>query len=509
MQDKLKFPVYPVFVGAVPALAVYSANIALLPLSQLWVPLLVGVGITTLLTLAVYPIFRNWDRAAILSSVLFIAFCGFANATTPLIGVEGPAPVYVFYGVAVAVAGFCAVRFIRPSVFPNLFFFLLVAILSGNTVGKILLQHQFRQTFAHSNPVKPLVNLPDIYYIILDGYGRSDVFREKYGFDDSPFVTGLKDSGFYVAADARSNYCQTEISLASSLNFDHIPTLLPAISPTDNSRQPLDELIRHSHIQAELKSLGYESIAITTGFPPIDFPESEQNFRVIGGLNLLESSIIQLTPLGKVDGVMASLFVKRKTWILEAFQSLTLMAGHSSRPRFVVVHILAPHPPFVFRADGTLSQRTQHFGYQDGSDYMEQGGTVADYVSGYSGQATFVGAKTLAAVRETLAKSKDAIVIVQGDHGPKAHLNQNDIKKTDLDECFPILNALHLPDSMKASLYPGITPVNTFRVVLNGLAGETLPMLPDGSFYSGFSQPYTFTDVTAKLRPRTPATSLQ
>jgi hypothetical protein len=37
---------------------------------------------------------------------------------------------------------------------------------------------------------------PDIYYIILDGYARSDVMRELFGFDNSAFLDRLEAKGF-------------------------------------------------------------------------------------------------------------------------------------------------------------------------------------------------------------------------------------------------------------------------------------------------------------------------
>ncbi|NLW85787.1 MAG: hypothetical protein GXY38_02835, partial [Planctomycetes bacterium] len=48
--------------------------------------------------------------------------------------------------------------------------------------------------------------LPDIYFIVLDGYGRSDVLKERFGFDNSAFLAELADRGFGVYQNARSNY---------------------------------------------------------------------------------------------------------------------------------------------------------------------------------------------------------------------------------------------------------------------------------------------------------------
>src|SRR5207244_7041298 len=68
-------------------------------------------------------------------------------------------------------------------------------------------------------------NKPDIYYIILDGYGRQDVLKDLYGFDNSDFIQFLQSRGFYVADQARANYCSTVPSLASSLNRTYLTGL--------------------------------------------------------------------------------------------------------------------------------------------------------------------------------------------------------------------------------------------------------------------------------------------
>lgn len=64
-------------------------------------------------------------------------------------------------------------------------------------------------------------NRPDIYYIIVDGYGREDVLRETYGIDNSEFLGFLKENGFHVIDQAHSNYTQTVYSLSSSLNLNY------------------------------------------------------------------------------------------------------------------------------------------------------------------------------------------------------------------------------------------------------------------------------------------------
>jgi hypothetical protein len=55
-----------------------------------------------------------------------------------------------------------------------------------------------------------------------------------------------------------------------------------------------------------------------------------------------------------------------------------------------------------------------------------------------------------------------------------------------------ILNAYYLPGHAD-QLYTSISPVNTFRVVLNSYFGTNFPLLEDVSYYSSLSCHYDFT----------------
>ena len=58
-------------------------------------------------------------------------------------------------------------------------------------------------------------NLPNIFYIIVDGYAGEEILRDIYGLDIADFLSFLHHEGFYVASKSRSNYSQTHLSLVS------------------------------------------------------------------------------------------------------------------------------------------------------------------------------------------------------------------------------------------------------------------------------------------------------
>ena len=79
--------------------------------------------------------------------------------------------------------------------------------------------------------------------------------------------------------------------------------------------------------------------------------------------------------------------------------------------------------------------------------------------------------------------------------------NYRAIEESKIDERMGILNAYYFPDQDYSKLYKGITPVNTFRIILNKYFGTDLDLLEDRSYFSLLSKPYELVDVTEQIRP--------
>ncbi len=66
---------------------------------------------------------------------------------------------------------------------------------------------------------------PDIYYLIFDGFGGSEILTDIFDTDILEFIDQLEERGFYVAAGSKPNYSQTICSLPSSLNITYLDEL--------------------------------------------------------------------------------------------------------------------------------------------------------------------------------------------------------------------------------------------------------------------------------------------
>jgi hypothetical protein len=365
--------------------------------------------------------------------------------------------------------------------------------------------------------------LPDIYYIILDGYGRADALAEFYGYDNRQMIDYLERRGFYVAHASYANYNQTFLSLPSSLNMEHIMPLLGVEPGDDYNYAEHIRLIRDSALREVLEELGYETVTFNSGFALTRIENSDHYLTPRGeagqaptitslslfgaevGLNRFEALLVETTlfqPLFRTllhETGEPPEFQEHRQRIQFIFEQLPAFAAQEG-PYFVFAHVIAPHPPFVFKADGSPRPNILPFSYSDANHWVWSKGTRSEYVEGYREQLIYINSLLIEAIQEILAESdRPPVIIVQGDHGPGAYFAWESLENTQLEERMGILNAYYFPGGDRGLLYPTITPVNSFRVLLNRYFGFDLPLLEDRSYFSPWSEPYDFVDITGLL----------
>lgn len=313
-----------------------------------------------------------------------------------------------------------------------------------------------------------LSSLPDIYYIILDEYGSESFLRDSYSFDNSEFVGWLEDRGFHVVEDSRSNYNHTELSLASSLNLKYINYLAEELGERSRYMSPLWKMIEDNSLMRFLKSRGYRFAFFGTGFSVTRFNRFADVSRTESWLRgEFVTTLLRSTALRCFNPSYTS-----RESILETFDEIPEAREKVEGPLFLFAHVLPPHPPYFFDRDG---------------EPLEQGD---DMKAMYLEQLRFVNRKVKEMIERVLAVSeRPPVIVVQGDHGP--FLDENDPVYYASEN----LNALLVPGS-EGLFYSGMTPVNSFRLILDELFGTGFGRLPDKVYVSRHQTPYTFREVT-------------
>ena len=358
---------------------------------------------------------------------------------------------------------------------------------------------------------------PDIYYIILDGYGRSDVMLARHGMDNRGFLRDLQASGFYVADQSSANFMFTALSLASSLNMRFIPDLgIPL--PFGSYPAVFAEPIQHSLVRYELEKLGYETVALETGWLPTEVEDADHYLRAVspddrrfhqgGRLNAFETllanssgGLVVLDALGteRLSGWFrfraAEPHDVLRTIVLGSFENLEASVELPS-PKFVFAHIVSPHGPYLFGADG-------EYLYPEGQFTLLDDAPAAASASEsvlYRDQARYITLRIAATVDYILENSKEPpIIILQADHGPGIGPGWRLPDGDTLWQRLAILNAYYLPYGCDRHLYPTITPVNTFRVVLACYFGLDYPLLEDKTFFSYWPRDYAYAFIEVEV----------
>ena len=362
-------------------------------------------------------------------------------------------------------------------------------------------------------------NARDIYYIIVDGYGREDILKDIYGFDNSEFIRFLDEEGFYVAEESRSNYIQTALSLASSLNMEYVNYLTDILGEESIDREPLNHLIQDNRVMHYLDQQGYNLVAFDSGHEATSlrdvdiFLSGEEHSAFLpdwltaNRIKPFEELLLETTAVvgildrvHRAEDIFFANVVERQYeaqrdrtfFILESLRGLHEREG----PTFVFAHIVAPHPPFVFGPEGEARNPDAPFTYHDGSDYLEAVGTREEYIQGYKDQLVFLNKQLGRTIDDILENSdRQPIIILQADHGPGAYLNWQSLSETNTDERTSILNAYYWPEVDDEYLYPSISPVNSFRVLLNAYFQENYELHDDRTYFSPSNRPYSFTEV--------------
>lgn len=345
-------------------------------------------------------------------------------------------------------------------------------------------------------------NKPDIYYIILDGYGSAEMLEALHGYDNSEFINALEERGFVVADESRSNYTRTILSLSSSLNMQYLDTVSREMG---NSFLwwPLMGTMSQNQVRKFLDTQGYQSISVANGWDFTSIAVADtllKPFPVF--LNKFEELYFQSTNLSMLEflnriGVSTPSYDTHRQTVLFAFEQLAKPPTDLTSPKFVFIHIISPHAPFIFDENGSPLTPDYPFTFSDDRYFLSP---PAKYRTGYLAQLTYINRKTIETIDAILENSQQPpIIILQGDHGSGVYTDYHSAENSCLYERFSILNAYHLPGVTPEAIPANISPVNTFRLVFNQYFSTNLDYLPNQQFFAPSFEMYQFEDVTAQV----------
>jgi hypothetical protein len=504
-----RFPFYCLFLAVFPVLNYLAVNVSQVPLASTTRLAAASLIFGLLLFGTSILILRDRQKAGLVTSLTLILFYSYGHLYTWLAEQSNPLAHhrYLLPGFALVGALFLLLilRIKRiPAIVPvplNLVTGLLVLLQFIPITAYQVRQARVISEQPSQNINQTSKNRPDVYYIIVDMYARDDLLLEEMAYDNSGFLAQLEQRGFYVASCALSNYTQTELSLASSLNMDYLDAL-GDFQPGSVDRTLADALIQHSRVRAIFEDLGYGIISLSaydplkmidadiyfdTSLAPAPTILKPQLFSAFEAL-FIKTTLLRAyldSPWAKSQPMAIDInypygdHVRQQLYILDTLPIIP----SDPRPKFVFVHIQLPHPPFVFTAEGNI--------VPDPLPFPSAGKNIPreDTIRNYLAQTSYLNTRLIPILDAIVLNSDPApVIILQADHGPYS------LKKPVAN--YPaILNAILLPEANRDALYAELSPVNTFRYLFKYVLGQDFELLPDRSYMSTYADPYSYMEI--------------
>lgn len=484
---KKPWVIHPFLFAIFPILFLFAYNIDEVPPGDIILPLLAAIIATIILVILARLVSGSFVKGGLIASYFLFLFFSFGHVRDMLssIGLNnfviagsffqnqfilGPLWAVLFTGGAILVLR-AKCDFSMSTRFLNIMAIALIALSLVNIAIPTIRTANYGTDKMTEEPAALIAgnpgNLPDIYYIILDGYARQDTLEELFGYDNGEFITYLTGKGFYVATRSRSKVCDTKQSMPLSLNMGYLTS---ERSPENVS---LISLWVDNEVARFLRERGYSYSYIGGNLDLRGMKRYTDNYYAYKSGNILRTTdfaheLIRTTALWPfLRFFRAFLGDHDRQSVLYAFDKLAEIPS-IKEPTFVYAHILCPHFPFVFDRDGNLPEhniiQTKGWVWDPEDDFM---------ANAYLDQLIFATKKVQAVIDEIITASDiPPIIILQSDHGV-GHIVQ--------EHGFRILNAYYLPGKDTRLLYETISPVNSFRIVFNLYFDTDYELLEDVS----------------------------
>lgn len=510
-----KHIILSLLLSSYPVTLLYASNLVNTNLIMYLIPLLVVYSITAIIYIFLFWLSRRFElkNYEITSSILSICFFtyglwhSFFNHNRGLFGFLGGHKFLLLLAFIIVLCVFVFVNRLRPKTNAYKFIIIFLIVLNCTPLVSSLIK-AFNNNRGNEESV--LVHgedmtegsYPNIYYLILDGYGSNYSLNTFLNYDNSGFTKALEELGFRVNSSAYSNYNRTIFSLTSTLNLNFIHNLVESRI----TAQELNTRLCENLVVKILKAHGYAYYMFDSGFGVKDKYSSNEFLIETGNLGFLDkffstsdndviaafidNSILRIFGSNYFMQYAAGNYAYK---ILKVFSVLPDVARVKQR-KFVFAHVICPHPPFLFDEKGNIGIY--------GTDDLTLHGNLNWDSNLYIAQLKFINLKVVDVVKGILANDKeDKIIIIQGDHGSRT-LDQSEVTSMTenwAQEQYGILNAIYISksDLSKEAIYENwkFSTVNTFRLLFNEYFNYNFPVLRDSIYYADFSEPFKFFEI--------------
>ena len=279
-KNSIKFIIiHPILIAIYPVFFVYSQNIHLILIQGIIFPTLIILGITIAIWAVIKSILKNARKSALLTSLYVFLFFSYGHVfnvlesnSTQEYSVLIHAFLLITYAFVVVFTTYSLVKThtklnnittLTNVISITLVSFVLFNIGTSNFENFSDYQDEMYIPITLENDFK---NFPDIYYIVLDEYAPLRTLNVFYNYDNSDFIKFLQEHGFYVTKNSHSNYAETFLATASTLNMKNVNYLSDIVGEESLDQRIPYQMISNNLVMKNFKTMGYKIYNFDSGW---------------------------------------------------------------------------------------------------------------------------------------------------------------------------------------------------------------------------------------------------
>lgn len=303
-------------------------------------------------------------------------------------------------------------------------------------------------------PWDEIKSKPDVYFIILDGYTGFSGLQKHWNFDNSELKKFLKKNGFFIAENGKTIYNVTNYSIASTFNMAELNFEADNLY-AKSSYLSLANIIKKNIVVEFFSEVGYDFINLSF-YDIYDTKKFYQDIYFLKSGNIYQSRTIY----GHLYEIQNEINADMAYINLDIFKRLkTIRSAFNEKPKFIYAHIMMPHPPYYFDAEGNKNDFKVANDPNNKNSYLEQ--------LKYTNHLLM---ETLKSILNPNVNSP--IIVVQGDHGFRRFKEKN---KKDVE--FSVLSCYYFPGKDYSLLTDSLKTINTFRLIFNKYFNQDFQLL--------------------------------
>jgi Sulfatase len=315
---------------------------------------------------------------------------------------------------------------------------------------------------------------PDIYYFILDAYTSTKILQKDFNYSNSLMESDLKNKGFRIIPDSRSNYNYTVFSIGSSLNLNYLEDVDTINRITDRTYLRQLSFIYQTKFISFLSQKNYQ-IFNHSIFDFKSYPSTIHGIDFWGWRNLFDQYNLPLKFINESGYQLPKMIrdisgnekydiskpIPKKYHTETGLEHILSSIKHkSSRPKFVYGHFLTTHSPYYFDSLGR--------------DYKFDSVTVHE---AYVHRVAYTNGIVKKITDSILAYAeRPTAIIICGDHGVSFNDNMGSRNS------FVNFSAVYFSNKNYSLFSDSTHSVNTFRILMNTYFNKDYPLLGYKSF---------------------------